>query len=165
MRTLLLVCLAALSFSAGGASASTRLSDAQMDRISAGALPSCVGASMCSGTSITQSSTTVTQTNSNGVVMTTTTNTGPVSTTLGSSTGGTGGTTGTGGTGDTGGTGGSTGTGGTGGTTGTGGTGGSAPAPAGTGGTRPPLWRSYSLTVGNPLLNISVTSPVSLPGD
>ncbi|MGH7116620.1 MAG: hypothetical protein ACREE9_19250 [Stellaceae bacterium] len=90
----LLFGLAVLPFLAGVAAAAQPLTDAQMDKVTAGAVPSCAGASMCNGMSTTQSSTTFTMTNSNGVVTTTTTNSGPITMTLGGETSGTGGSTG-----------------------------------------------------------------------
>lgn len=103
MRGLFFACLVGLLLEAGSAWAAKPLSDAQMDQVSAGDLPSCAGSAMCSGVSTSQTSTTITTTNRQGVVTTTTTNTGPITTTLGSGIGGTIG--GTGGTGTGGGTG------------------------------------------------------------
>ena len=105
MKKFVLAGFVALPLAAGGTSAAERLSDAQMDQVTAGDLPSCGGASMCAGTLMMATSTTVTTTNSSGVSMTTTTHT-ITTTALGSGTGGTGGTGETGGTGTTGGTGG-----------------------------------------------------------
>jgi hypothetical protein len=60
MKTSLPACLLALLLGAGGASAATGLSDAQMDQISAGALDlvptGCGGASNCSSVSATSTS-------------------------------------------------------------------------------------------------------------
>jgi len=67
MRTLLLAGLIALSLAAGSASAASRLSDTQMDQISAGAfVPTCGGASNCSSVSATSSSMVATVTNTSG---------------------------------------------------------------------------------------------------
>ena len=103
MKALLLACLATLSLSAENASAATRLSDRQMDQISAGAVPMCGGSSTCSGMSSVSMSTTTTD-NQGKTITTTTTTTMP----LGEAAGGSGGSTGGSG-GSTGGSGGSTG--------------------------------------------------------
>ncbi len=73
MKRLLAPYLIALLFAGGNALAAERLSDLQMDLISAGALPTCAGASGCNvSTSLT---TTNTAPDANGVLHTTTTNT------------------------------------------------------------------------------------------
>jgi len=76
VKTLLPACLVALSLGTASVSAAERLSDTQMDQISAGEanlVPSCGGASMCGSVTITSSSSTVTTTNPvTGVVSTTT---------------------------------------------------------------------------------------------
>ena len=119
MKTLGLASAMILLLIIGSASAAETLGDAQMDQITAGALPSCGGASMC-GINLASSETmTNTVTVNNGVVMTTTTGrgsctaaacivrgTGTMPTTSGSTT-----TTGNGVTGTGSGTGGGTGTG------------------------------------------------------
>ena len=72
----LLFGLAALLFLAGTASAAEPLSNAQMDRVSAGdLLPTCAGASVCSGVLISSTSATITATGPDGIVKTTTTTT------------------------------------------------------------------------------------------
>ena len=100
MKTLLPACLLALSLDAVAAPAGTRLTDTQMDQISAGqtGLPSCAGVSMCGSVSITSSSSSYTVTNPDGSTTNVTINPGQItlSTTI----------SGTGGTGETGGTGG-----------------------------------------------------------
>ena len=102
MKTLLPVCLVALSLDAGSAWAAGRLSDPQMDQISAGVLgldiPSCAGVSACGSVLTTSTSSVVTKTNAAGVVTTTTITGGVVTanTTL-SGNGTAGGTGGTGG--------------------------------------------------------------------
>jgi hypothetical protein len=69
MKTLIPVCLVALALGTASVSAAERLSDTQMDQISAGALdlvPTCGGASMCGSRSITSSSASYTVTNPDG---------------------------------------------------------------------------------------------------
>jgi hypothetical protein len=69
MTSLFPVCLVALALGAASVSAAERLSDAQMDDISAGALglvPNCGGASMCGNVSLTSSSSSYTVTNPDG---------------------------------------------------------------------------------------------------
>lgn len=56
MKTSLSAYLLVLLLGAGGASAATGLSDAQMDQVSAGALPTCGGAPNCSSVSATSTS-------------------------------------------------------------------------------------------------------------
>ena len=68
--------VAALLFLAGMASAAEPLSNAQMDRVSAGdLLPTCAGASVCSGVLTSSTSATITVTGPDGIVKTTTTTT------------------------------------------------------------------------------------------
>jgi hypothetical protein len=73
MTGLRAVCLIALLFG-GNALAAERLSDPQMDLISAGAVPSCSAGAGCNISS--SSTTTITAPDANGVLHTTTTNTG-----------------------------------------------------------------------------------------
>lgn len=71
MKTLFPVCLVALALGTASVSAAERLSDTQMDQISAGALdlvPTC-GGSMCGSVSITSSSASYTVTNPDGSTM------------------------------------------------------------------------------------------------
>ena len=73
MKRWLAPCLIALLFGGGTALAAETLSDPQMDLISAGALPTCAGASSCNVSS--SLTTTNTAPDANGVLHTTTTNT------------------------------------------------------------------------------------------
>jgi hypothetical protein len=76
MKTLALAGFMVQLLIVGSASAAETLGDAQMDQITAGALPSCGGASMCSVNLASSETMTNTVTNSDGVIMTTTTGTG-----------------------------------------------------------------------------------------
>lgn len=70
MRTLIPACLVALALGTASVSAAERLTDTQIDQISAGALdlvPTCGGAStMCGSVSLTSSSSSYTVTNPDG---------------------------------------------------------------------------------------------------
>src|SRR5271167_2408974 len=74
MKTLLAACLVALALGAGTGSAAERLSDTQMDQISAGApglLPtSCDGAPACGIVTVTSTSSVTTVANSMGMLQT-----------------------------------------------------------------------------------------------
>src|ERR1700720_1815796 len=76
MKTLALASAMVVPLIVGSASAAETLGDAQLDQITAGALPSCSGASMCSINLASSETTTNTVTNNNGGIMTTTTGTG-----------------------------------------------------------------------------------------
>lgn len=74
MKTLLFAGLVALPLSVGSAWAAERLSDAQMDRVSAGALPMCDAGPGCNFSSSSTTTNTTPQ-SPNGVLVTKTTNT------------------------------------------------------------------------------------------
>jgi hypothetical protein len=76
MRTLALASAMVVPLIVGSASAAESLVDAQLDQITAGVLPSCSGASMCSINLASSETTTNTVTNNNGGIMTTTIGTG-----------------------------------------------------------------------------------------
>ena len=76
MKTLAFVSAMVLPLIVVSASAAETLGDAQMDQITAGALPSCGGASMCSVNLASSATMTNTVTNTDGAIATTTTGTG-----------------------------------------------------------------------------------------
>ena len=76
MKTLALASAMVLPLIVGSASAAETLGDTQMDQITAGALPSCGGASMCSVNLASSETTTNTVITNNGVIVTATTGTG-----------------------------------------------------------------------------------------
>ncbi len=78
MRTLLFACLVMLALGAGSVSASDRLSDTQMDQISAGALPSvpsCSAGGACASITSTSTSSVVTYVDATGTLTTASTTT------------------------------------------------------------------------------------------